>query len=53
MVVVDLACCEESRTFVRMADASSDVDVAYTAGSIDEAKRIVARGDASGICHCF
>ena len=49
VVVVDLACCEESRTFVRMADASSDVDVAYTAGSIDEAKRIVARGDASGI----
>ena len=49
VVVVDQACCEESREFLRMADATSDVDVAFKAGSIDEAKRIVARGDASGI----
>ena len=49
VVVVDQSNSVESRQFVRMADASPDVCVAFRAGSIDEARRIIALGDANGI----
>lgn len=49
VVVVDQSNSVESRQFVRMADASPDVCVTFRAGSIDEARRIIALGDANGI----
>ena len=49
VVVVDQSNSVESRQFVRMADASPDVCVTFRAGSIDEARRIIALGDAYGI----
>ncbi|MGM9698577.1 MAG: ABC transporter permease [Prevotella sp.] len=49
VVVVDQSKSAESREFIRLADASPDVEVSCYAGSIDEAKRIMARGDAFGI----
>ena len=49
VVVVDQSKSAESREFIRLADASPDVEVSCYAGSIDEAKRIMARSDAFGI----
>ena len=49
VVVVDQSNSVESRQFVRMADASPDVCVTFRAGSIGEARRIIALGDANGI----
>lgn len=49
VVVVDHSNTSESREFIRLADASPDVSIAYHAGSIEEAKRIIAHGDAYGI----
>ncbi len=49
VVVVDQSNTSESREFIRLADAAPDVRVAYRSGSIEEAKRIIAHGDAYGI----
>ena len=49
VVVVDQSNTSESRKFIRLADASPDVRVAYRAESIDEARRIMAHGDAFGV----
>ncbi|MGN0281068.1 MAG: ABC transporter permease [Prevotella sp.] len=49
VVAVDLSNSAESREFLRLADASPDVSIAYRAGSLDEARRFIARGDAYGI----
>lgn len=49
VVVVDHSNTAESRKFIRLADATPDVAVAYRSGSVEEARRIIAKGDANGI----
>lgn len=49
VVVVDQSNSAETRQFIRLADASPNVSVYAHANSIDEAQRMIARGDAYGI----
>ena len=49
VVVVDQAKTEESRRFARLVDSSPDVRVAFQANSLEEAKGIVAHGEALGV----
>ena len=49
VVVVDMSHSHQSRQFIRMCDASADVQVVSHAASIDEAKSLVSRQVAKGI----
>ncbi len=49
VVVVDDSRSEQSRRFVRMCDASAEVDVVYHAADMAEAKKYVGRHEARGI----
>jgi ABC-2 type transport system permease protein len=49
VVVVDLSHSHQSRQFVRMCDASPDVQVVSYATDLDEAKSLVSRQVAKGI----
>ena len=49
VVVVDESHSHQSRQFIRMADASPDVRIAYHAADMDEAKMLIARQQASAI----
>ena len=51
VVIVDDCHSMLSRTLARKIDASPDVSVACYAGSIDEARRLMARQDAFGIIY--
>lgn len=51
VVVVDKSNSAESREFIRMCDASPDVNMAFKASSINEAKDIVAKQKAYGIIY--
>lgn len=51
VVIVDRSQSAMSREFVRMVDASSEVEVACYAHSLDEAKGVIGRQEAYGILY--
>ena len=51
VVVVDQSHTATSRQFVRMVNASPDVEVAYYCNSLPEAKTVVDQQNANGIIY--
>ena len=51
VVVVDQSHTATSRQFVRMVNASPDVEVAYYCNSLPEAKTVVEQQNANGIIY--
>ncbi len=51
VAVVDMSHSAESRQFLRMCDASPDVDVTYHCNNMDEAQELVGRQIARGVIY--
>ncbi len=51
VAVVDFSHSAESRRFLRMCDASPDIDIKYYCNNIDEARELVGRQVVRGVIH--